>query len=166
MKEKLPLIVGILIPILLILFVVVSVYLPSLFVKPKYDFVYTTNARYDYDVKVLDGKISATPRYNDQYYSGNQYRRTPPEPTFFVYDVTADKSKSISLAQAQTYNLDSSNKSPDGFTVGRNESDGYSFFPFFYGSSQRGVYLQGKGLNRKIQDQYYDFQFLGWVLNE
>lgn len=164
MKEKLPLIVGILIPVLLILFVVVSVYLPSLFVKPKYNFIYTTNARYDYDVKVIDGKISVTPRYTDQYYGAQ--RRTPIEPTFFLYDVVADKSKAISLVQTQTYTLDSSDKSPDGFTVGRDESDSYSFSPFFYRGSRYGVYLQGKGLNRKIQDRYYDFQFVGWVLNE
>jgi len=163
MKEKLPLLVGIGLPILLILYVAVTSYIPSLFVKPKYNFVYATNSYYDYNINVIGGKISVEPRYTN--YGARTYR--PQQPTLFLYDVTEDKSKQISLAQAQTYTLDPSNKSPDGFTVGRRESDGYSYFPFFFGGYDRGTYLMGKGLNRKIVDQdYYNFKFIGWVVNE
>ena len=39
-KENIPLAVGLLIPFLMILFIGLSIYLPSLFVKPQYDFIY------------------------------------------------------------------------------------------------------------------------------
>src|SRR3989344_2124029 len=150
LKEKLPLVVGIGLPILLILFVAITVYLPSFFIKPKYNFLYATGNLYDYDIKVVNGRLTSNPRYSqrDPY-----YRYTPTEPNIFLYDVTADKSKAVSLSVAQSYTLDPSTKSPDGFTVGRSNSDDYSFFPFFYGGRTRGQYLMGKGLNRKITDQ-------------
>lgn len=159
LKEKLPLIVGIGLPIFLILFVVITAYLPSLFVKPKYNFIFASGNLYDYDLKVVASKVTSTPIYRS-----NDYRNTPREPDLFVYDSKNKKSTAISLSQAQGYNLDPSSKSPDGFTVGRNESDNYSFFPFFYGGSRRGVYLQGKGLNAKVSDQDYNFKLLGWVI--
>ena len=162
-KEKLPLIVGIGLPLLLILYVAITVYLPSLFVKPKYNFIYTNTNYYDYDVNVIDGRVNVDPRYTDN--TSRTY--IPKQPTLFLYDVVDDKTTQISLTQAQTYILDPSNKSPDGFTVGKSESDGYSFFPFFFGSSGRGTYLMGKGLSRRITDQgYYNFKFVGWIINE
>lgn len=162
-KEKLPLIVGIILPLTLILYVVVAAYIPSLIVKPKYNFVYTNTNYYDYNVNVIDGRVNIEPGYS------NNTSRTyfPKQPSLFLYDVVNDKSTQISLTQAQTYILDPSNKSPDGFTVGRGEYDSYSFFPFFFGGSNRGYYLMGKGLSRKITDQdYYNFKFVGWVVNE
>ncbi|HEY5600980.1 MAG TPA: hypothetical protein VIK81_02715 [Patescibacteria group bacterium] len=164
LKEKLPLIVGIVLPLLLILYVAVTAYLPSLFVKPKYNFVYASDSYYDFDISVIDGRVNIQPRYTD--YANRTY--APKQPTLFLYDVTSDKSKQLSLPQAQGHILDSSNKSPDGFTVGRQDSDSYSYFPFFFGGSyNRGTYLMGKGLNRKITDQnYYNFKFIGWIVNE
>lgn len=157
-REKLPLIVGIGLPLLLILYVAITAYLPSLFVKPKYNFIYSNDSYYDYSVNVLDGRISIQPRY----YDNRDFR----QPTLFLYDVINDKSTQISLAQAQSYTLDPSDKSPDGFTVGRRDSDGY-YFPFFFDSYDRGIYLMGKGLNRKLTDRdYYYFKFVGWIVNE
>lgn len=164
LKEKLPLIIGIGLPILLILFVTVSVYVPSLLVKPKYDFIYSTGQTYDYNLNVVNGKITQSPRYTQPYSGGY---KTQVEPTYFIYDVNADKKRPISYTQTQAYNLDSSDKSPDGFSVSRNDSGSYSFFPFFYGGgNDYGIYLKGKGLNRKITDDTYNFKFLGWVTSE
>ncbi|MBI2028018.1 MAG: hypothetical protein HYT07_00270 [Candidatus Levybacteria bacterium] len=164
MKEKLPLIVGIVLPFFLILYVAITAYVPSFFVKPKYNFVYTNNYNNDYNINVIDGRINFNLRYIDSTNRNYVSRR---EPTLFLYDVAADKSTQIILTQAQAYILDPSNKSPDGFTVGRSEYNSYSYFPFFFGGSNRGVYLMGKGLNRKItdQDSYY-FKLVGWVVNE
>lgn len=161
LKEKLPLFVGIGLPLLLILYVAVIAYLPSLFVKPKYNFIYAEGYYNDYNINVLNGKISIEPRYD---YGNKTYRSA--QPTLFLYDVTNDKSTQISLDQAYSYNLDPSSKSLDGFTVGRHESDA-SYFPFFFGRYDRGTYLMGKGLNRRITERdYYNFKFVGWIINE
>lgn len=158
-KEKLPLIVGIGLPLLLIFYVGITAYLPSLFVKPKYNFIYATDTS-DYNLSIVDGKVVMEQRY----FNVNR----PRQPTLWLYDVARDKSTQISLEKAQTYTLDPSNKSPDGFTVGRGETGGYSVFPFFFGGYDRGTYLMGKGLNRRISERedYYNFKFLGWVVNE
>jgi len=159
-KEKLPFIVGIGLPLLLILYVAITAYLPSLFVKPKYNFIYSNDSYYGYSINVLDGRINIEPSRYDN--------RTFRQPTLFLYDVIDDKSTQISLAQAQSYTLDPSNKSPDGFTVGRRDSDSSSYFPFFvFGNYDTGNYLMGKGLNRRITEgNYYNFKFAGWIVNE
>lgn len=160
LKERLPLFVGIGLPLLLILYVAIAAYLPSLFVKPKYNFIYAEG--YDnYNINVINGKIAIESRYAD---GNNTYGSV--QPTLFLYDVPNDKSTQVSLAQAYSYTLDPSSKSLDGFTVGRHESDG-SYFLFFFGRYDRGTYLMGKGLNRKITDRdYYNIKFVGWIVNE
>lgn len=164
-KEKLPLIVGIGLPLLLILYVAITASLPSLFVKPKYNFIYVNDPYHNrFNINVLNGKINMeqTYRYDNRYDNS-----TFTQPTLFLYDVINDKSTQISLAQAQSYTLDPSNKSPDGFTVGRRDSDSSSYFPFFFGSYDTGNYLMGKGLNRRITEgNYYNFKFAGWIVNE
>lgn len=164
LKEKLPLVVGIGLPILLIIIVVIFAYLPSLFVQPKYNFVYATGNLYDYEIKVVNGKLNLNPQTRYRY--GTQYEYPLREPSLFFYNVLEEKSTAITLSQAQTYNLDPSSKSPDGFAVGRADSDGVSFFPFFYGGRYAsGQYLTGKGLSQKITDSY-DFKFIGWVIGQ
>lgn len=159
LKEKLPLFVGICLPLFLILYVAITAYIPSLLVKPKYNFIYAEGYYNDYSISVINGKISIGPRYANKTYLSAQ-------PTLFLYDVTNDKSTQISLEQAYSYIIDPSSKSLDGFTVGRRESD-ISYFPFFFGSYDRGTYLMGRGLNQKITGRdYYNFKFVGWIVNE
>ncbi len=160
-KEKIPLIVGIGLPFLLIIFVFATSYLPGLYVKPKYNFIYETGNTYDYEITVISGKISAQPKYQNYY--NNTYN--PIMPSLYYYDVKNDKSRQISLPEAQALTLDSSSKSPDGLTVGTSNSD-YSAFPFFWGSYDRGEYLMGKGFRRKVNDQDYNFKFIGWTTND
>lgn len=160
MREKWPLIVGLCLPILLVIFVVVTSYIPSMLVKPQYNFLYTDKS-YDYDAKVINNKLQLT--QTTVNYNNNYYYKTPVEPTFYVYDQKTNSSKTISSTEAQSLKLDSSNKSPDGFTVGTNDSS-YSYFPFFYGGNRGGYYLQGKGLNKKIDSTNYNFNFVGWII--
>lgn len=165
-KERLPLLIGIGLPVLLIAYVFLSIHLPSLFVKPQYNFLYTSGYTYDYELAVIDDKLTLRQRYYN-YNDPNRNVLPPPGPIVFLYDVSADKTSAMTLSQAQQYTIDPSNKSPDGFSVGRSTSDDYFVFPFFFGGGDRGIYLMGKGLYRKITtDQEYDFKFLGWVTNE
>ncbi|EKD65235.1 MAG: hypothetical protein ACD_50C00152G0007 [uncultured bacterium] len=159
-REKLPLVVGIVLPLLLILYVAVTAYLPSLFIKPKYNFIYSNDNYYDYSINVVNGKVNIQPNYR---YDNSVVR----QPALYLYDVVNDKSTLISLSQAQNYTLDPSNKSLDGFTVGSRVNDSYSYFPFFFSGNDRGIYLTGNGLNRVITERdYYYFKFVGWILNE
>jgi len=162
MKDKLPLFVGIGLPLLLVAYIVLSTYIPSLFVKPKYNFIYATGYYYNYNISTVNGKITVSPTYSD-----NQSYSNTSTPTFYLYDVSNDKSTQITTGQTQAYNVDPSNKSPDGFTVETSYGGG-GFFPFWYDSYDGGYYLKGHGLNKKIQilGDTYQFKLIGWVTNE
>jgi hypothetical protein len=158
LKEKLPLIVGIGLPILLIIYVAASFYLSSLFVKPQYNFIYTTDSSYNYNLRVIGGKITATP-----YEYSNTYRQAT-TPNLYYYDAKNDRSRSTTLLEAESYTLDSSPKSPDGFVVEGASSGGM----FWSDGYEDGYYLKGHGFNKKINiaADRYNFKFLGWVVNE
>jgi hypothetical protein len=164
MKKNIPLIVGISIPILMILFVAGSIYLPSLFVKPSYNFLYLLGAScYGQPYSVVNGKLEQ----NDVKYPANY--NPPAQPELFIYDATKDQSQQISFADAQNLNLDSTNQSPDGFEVVSGNSGGGDYFPFYFGPSNYndGWYLKGHNIDKKINIQtvgnYYNFTFLGWI---
>jgi hypothetical protein len=64
MKKNFPLIVGMALPFLFIIIIAAVVYLPSVFINPKYDFVYTTNDQYNYNgylyqnmYEIKEGKV-------------------------------------------------------------------------------------------------------------
>lgn len=158
LKEKLPLFVGIFLPILLILYVITTTYLPTLYVKPGYNFIFAGENYNESNINIVNGKISIQPRYRNYRYGNYVSER----PTLYLYDSALDKSTLISVEDTYKYSIDPSSKSPDGFTVGRKDSS-YSYFPFFSGSSNRGIYFSGKGLNRKILENEYNFKFIGWV---
>lgn len=157
-KETLPLIIGIGLPLLLIVYVATTVYLPSLFNKPLYDFIYTTgyDSRY-VTVENQTVKVNQKPSY--------RANEPPQQPEFnlYYYDVSKESSKLISVEEAKNYELDPSEKSPDGYAVSNDRDRSYSFFPFFYGGSDRGTYLTGHGVSKRVSEKYYDLKFLGWV---
>ncbi len=111
--KKIPLILGLSIPILMILFVAGSIYLPGLFVQPKFNFSYTTGDDYYYIVRhylVQNGRLIKNEVEYPEYYKGN---RT--EPGLYIHDVAKNESKEISFSEAQKLTLNSNSKSPDGF---------------------------------------------------
>lgn len=169
-KRNITLILGISIPILMILFVAGSIYLPGLFIKPHFNFLYVFSDDYYYNEpqylvdngRLVKSEIKQTDNQNNY----------PPkkESKLYIYDVTKNESQEISLEQAQNLDLDSKSKSPDGFEVVYG-SRGDGFFPFFWGSGSdyNSRYLKGRNISRKldlkINDSYnyYSFRFLGWI---
>ncbi|MEK9147167.1 MAG: hypothetical protein AAB639_03135 [Patescibacteria group bacterium] len=158
-KETLPLIIGIGLPILLIIYVAVTAYLPSLFNKPQYNFIYATG--YDNQYATVE---NGTIKVNPPPYSHYELPR-PPQFSLYLYDVSQSKTKLISQDEAKLYRLDPSDKSPDGYVVTSNRDTSFSVFPFFYGGYDRGYYLKGHGVNKRISERDYDFKFLGWVVS-
>lgn len=168
-KKNISLVLGLSIPVVMILFVAGSIYLPGLFVKPHFDFLYMINDN----------------RYNEQQFSvengllvRNSIIPKPstaarPSPRFFIHDVTTNKSREITFEQAQQLKLDSSPQSPDGLSV-KPGSRGGSFLFFFGGGGNdySSRYLVGNGLSKKLNldiDQgspYYsnNFRLLGWII--
>ncbi len=172
-KKNITLLLGFSIPILMIMFVAASVYLPGLFIKPHFNFLYVSADDYYYNYNngrqysVRDGRLvktEITPPKNASY--------KPPRGNakLYLYDVTKDQSKEISFADAQRLNLDPNLRSPDGFEIVDGSRD-YGFFPFFPagGTNYNARYLKGHGVSKKLHLQlngtsdYYNFRFLGWI---
>jgi hypothetical protein len=170
-KKNITFILGISIPLLMILFVAGSIYLPSFFVEPlKYNFLYTVD---DYNLYidgqqylVKDGKIIKNeiikPEDGSPIYENAESR-------LFIYDVVKNESKQISFEEAQKLNLDQNIESPDGFEVVYGSS-GSGGFLFFYSGNNYNLYIKGHNTSKKLNTQlgeryYYSFSFLGWIKN-
>lgn len=165
-KKNIPLILGFSIPVLMIIFVAASIYVPGIFSKPKYNFLYSTDGDYfgSQNYSVESNKVVLNPR------------RTPydtypvyPTPKLYIHDVTTNKSSPISFQNAQFLKLDASEESPDGYKLenGINHSDG--FFPlFWYSSDNNQEYLVGHNTSKKLElthgTTYYSVHFLGWIM--
>lgn len=183
--QKISLIVGIAVPILMILFVAAAVYLPPLFQKPAFDFVYT-NTDFSYNkptLKVVDNKLT----FECNNYGGVVIPVTDSTSTsvdgsstttsqcdaadigdIYRYNVKTGQSAKISFTDAAKLSLDSNGKSTDGFEVVQGSNSGDLFGFFGSGGSYYDVYIKGHSVRKKInvttkQSGGYDFKFLGWV---
>ena len=165
-KKNIVLVIGMSIPILMIIFVAGSIYLPSFFIKPQYDFIYADGnnpyfSKYEYFIQ--NGKLEREQKSEYQERLGERDQK------LYVYEVEKNKSKEISFEEAQKLTLDPSSTSPDGFeiTYGK-KSEG--FFPIFFWShtDYETLYIKGhnvisKKLNIQPIGNYLKFTFLGWI---
>lgn len=171
--KNIPLIIGVTLPVFMIIFTAAAIYIPGYFAKPPtVDFVYVTGDEYydcEWDYRVINGRLTRIARPESVISKRNQ---TMPvcDPVFYVHDVSADKSKSMTFAEASGLQLDPGSMSPDGYEVVR--GSGGEDFPFFFdGNNYDEVYLRGHSWSKKmnityVSQQYYhyNFSFLGWVL--
>lgn len=177
-KKNFAILLAFILPIVLIVVVALSAYLPSFFLSTSYNFVYTscadgTNNYYSYNCD----------NYLQKRYSvvGNKLVANNVDPTnenytarIFLHDTKKNESREITFEEAQTLSLNSLLTSADGVTVSSHydRSGGDLFFIFGGGSSSYGYYLtKGKSrdklnlINNTYQDYYRNnFQFVGWVL--
>ena len=191
LKKNFAIVFAFSLPILLIIIVALSSYIPSAFLKTKYNFIYTacdTGTNYNsypyycntYLQKrytVMDGKLVV--QHVDLDKDLNIDKARIPEfdgkytARIFLHDTAKNESREITLEEARLLTMNGLLTSPDGVTVSSNYNrGGGEFFPFFGGTSSYGYYLT-KGKSKKkldlinTTDQYYyqnNFQFLGWVL--
>jgi hypothetical protein len=170
-KKNIPLIVGLSIPIVMILAVAASIYLPGFFAQPTYDFLYQSYDSYQYDCRwefrVTAGKVVRTERtrqFPEQVFNEC-------DATFYRYDAEKDESAEITFEDAQKLTLQESPVSPEGYEVAYGNGRG-GMFPFFDSGYSNDVYLKKGVVSKKINVQgssgnhyyYGGFQFLGWIL--
>lgn len=152
------------IPIAIAVFAAVVIYVPRLLADPKYDFIYSICD--DYRCK-NSYSVDSTDYITQDYYSSssnlNYYDRTA---SLRYYDSSNDSTRSLTLEEARRYRLNTSSKSPDGYTLAR-ESSSSGFL--FWGDYDEGWYLKNGAKKKKIElttnNSYYsrDVKFLGWI---
>jgi hypothetical protein len=182
-KKNFILILAFSLPIILIIVVALSVYLPSLFLSTNYNFVYAAcdDNYYSYRCdeylnkshSVIDGKIvtnivdsNSSPTFDiDESYTIR----------LFLHDTTKNESREITSLEARSLALNELLTSPDGVTVlSQYERNSGSFLIFSGGSSSYNHYLTKGKIKAKLNlikntEKYYyrnNFQFIGWVLPE
>ncbi len=162
-KKNVPLVIALSIPVLMILLIAVSIYLPVLFVKPGIDFIYSHGGDYcsrdKYSVrdeKIVENAVKENSKNHGCGYQG--------EVKLYYYDVQRDTAREITFEEAKNYQLDNHSKSLDGFEVvpGNQSFD----ILFFSGSSYYDKYLKKGAFSRKLnigKAYYYSFKFIGWI---
>ncbi len=163
-KKNFIIILAFLLPVALIVIIALSLYLPSLFLKTDYNFVYIAcNSGTSCDDSSKQGYIVENNSLVQVDYNPSYTDR------IFLHDTKKNEGREITLAEAKALTLNSSRTSPDDVTVSSHRSGAGDFFPFG-GSSSFGYYLRKGNSKSKInlidyQFHYrYHFQFLGWVV--
>ncbi len=172
-KKNWPVWLAIALPMVMIVFVAASVYLPRMWApKPQYNFLYQSDERYgaayeySYTVYVRNGRLTrqGTNCGQDRDVQGKVGQVVCVEPRLYLYDVQTGESRAIELEEAQKLKLDDRTQSPDGFEV--KTGGGYS--GPFGGSSEMAAYLSGHMMSQKLNlgglNEVYAFQFLGWTV--
>lgn len=162
LKDNLSLILGLSIPVLMIIFVAGSIYLPALFApKPQINFIYESKENAYYG-----GETQYSVKNRKIIKNNIKFQEVPPR--LFIHDVSKNESREVPFEEAQLLDIDSRSKSSDGYQIIDGMFGGGSLF--FSGSYDRGRYLSGHGLNTKIsfpadeaENINYKFHFLGWI---
>ncbi|MEK7209292.1 MAG: hypothetical protein AAB677_03460 [Patescibacteria group bacterium] len=196
MKKHLAVILAFALPILLVIGIALSVYWPSWSLSTEYDFVYATcgsnyQSSYPYNyncadylnnyyqvkngkLTIIDVKPLGPPSPRESAETIKPY--VPPATHLFRHDSQKNEGREITLAEAQTLQLNELLTAPDGVSVESSYNRGeVEFFPFFNGGSSHYGYYLTKGNKRQElnlvgeeSDRYYynrdSFKFIGWII--
>ena len=149
--KNLPLVVGISLPIVFIVVISFSVFVPSLFVRPQYSFIYTNNndpyygygQNYRYNYVVNQGSIStesfpAVINKVEQVYKADF-------PVLYQYDIKTNTSHKITFEDAKKYTLDPGPSSPDGYIIKYEYGHDGIFEIFGSNNNNRGYFIEKNG---------------------
>jgi hypothetical protein len=171
-SKDIALIVGLVIPLVMIVFVAAAVYLPRLFSPvdpPRYDFLYMVGSPYGYEqYRVVEGHLEQSKVAPPDY--------TPPGADWprklYIHHVATNTSEPISFEAAAKLTLDGSPRSPDGFEIVHGRRSEF-FFPILASTDYQTRYLQQDSWSSKLDletgsDAGYAsmFNFLGWIVEE
>ncbi len=169
-KRNITLIVGLCIPLAMILFVAGSIYIPSLFANPQYDFLYAAGGDYYYADREYVVENERLVKRDIPSLKPVGYELPRIAPKLYVHETAGNTNKEITFADAQALSLNSDTKSPDGFEVVSGNNRGGGIFPeLFFGGGRGGDvrYLEGHGATQKLDlkenGSYWNFRFLGWI---
>jgi len=173
-------------PVTLVAAVALSVYVPSLFLSTKYNFVYSSCTdninHYSYQCgRYLQKRYSVAGNrlivntadpYQDLNNKGVPDNSENYTVRIFLHDTKKNESREITLEEAQSLTLDGLLTSPDGVVVSGNYNNGGNFFFLFSGGGASYDHYLTKGKVRyklnliNLDDSYYqsNFKFIGWVL--
>jgi len=186
LKKNLVIVAAFSLPVILIVVVGLTAYLPSLLIKTNYNFVYaacdsdTNSYSYRCDnylqqrYSVVDNTLvinDVNPAL-DSDYDGIPDTDENYSVRLFVHDTSINETREISPEEAQALTLNQLITAPDGVSVSSEFDQGADLFLVFDSGSNYGYYLVKGNARSKLnlindQDRYFhrnNFQFIGWVI--
>ncbi len=175
-KKHLPLFIGISLPIIFIISMSIVIFAPSLFIKPQFNFLYTStdiysnNQTYNAVYEINNGRLELETNTAIPPLPSNQDFTQNAGP-LYRYNVRTNSSHEVSFDEAKNYAIDPGPSSPDGYTV-KYEYDNGGLFDLFGGNESFSGYFIGRGNGKKRlsglknTDQYryrQDFRLIGWI---
>ncbi len=186
-RENAALLIGILMPIIVVVFFLLASYIPRLLVDPPaYDFLFAHDygysnqqSRWRYEIgldpqKQLRVRAFLTepekyaPRarlFRYEHATGNVREIILPSPDL---EEVPESGVIVELPEFQDELIDPSVFSPDGYELLKSRRSGADFIGFFYRGNQRGMALGKNGAVIAIpaNDGYnwYSARFLGWII--
>jgi hypothetical protein len=119
--------------------------------------------------KVINQRVAMEPNPSYNTTTSYGYGESQSAPKLYVYDITTNTVKQITLEEAQQYVVDPGPSSPDGYQVQYNYNSN-GIFDLFAGGSRRSGYVISKGSTSKslpgmTSDSYYgSYSFIGWII--
>ena len=172
--KNIPLFIGIILPIVFILILSVVFFTPSLFIKPQYNFLYSTyyydyNNRYSTTYVVENNRLSLSPLpttagVTDTYKGDNL--------PLYLYDVKNNSTHQVDWSEAKNFNIDPGPSSPDGYIVKYQYSNDGIFELFGSNGNQNGYVISKGNGSKKLNGLNFNdyrrynsgnFKFIGWV---
>ena len=167
-----PLIIGISIPIVMILLLAGSIYIPKILVKPQGKFLYLSidDATQSQRYQVKDGRLVKEASEQKWQYDRRYLPRG--ESHLYLYDVKVNQAIEISFDDAKKLTLDPSKESPNGFEIAcfKREEGMITLLLGPIGDCN-SRYLAGNGISKKLNltlnalPANVNFRFLGWVIS-
>ena len=156
-----PIIVAIALPVVTLLAVAISLYLPSFWVQPAYSFLYSTGYNHAYYVE--NGHIK---RFVVKPEEASVYSQTPS--MLYLYDTHHNLVMPVTFEMAERYRLNGNPVSPDGYELqtGNNSAGMWSMFWGNYNSSDYYTYTLSKngfGKRVRLTGTQQGYQFVGWL---
>ena len=188
MKKNLPIIVAILLPIIVVVGVLLTLYLPSRSINPEYNILYVvnndrSNGYYSNEFRYLisGGKLvkEDIPQVNNNNVNKNidittRIKPDVEQPRLYVFDVKTEETKEVSYNEALMLDIIKvGNISPEGYSVSYTRDYNNSvIFELFggYSGDYGWRFTDGKvsifkesTLSRSDSRYYYNAEVLGWV---
>lgn len=174
--KHLPLIIGIALPLVFIIIMSLVLFTPSFSVKPKSNFIYSTEYRpYDYystyknTYEVERGRLVLQPvKINPEATKPLTFKADVPP--LYLYDVRNNTIRKIDFAEAQNWNLNPGPSSRDGYIVEYRYNHDGIFELFGSGNNNNGHYVSKGNARKRLEglsgERYWNdgnFRFIGWV---
>ena len=145
------------VPLGAIVLILAFLYIPRFFAHPSYDFIYCSGYYCESSYTVdPSGKLHVSDSMNDSRLSRNALLR--------YYDAARDTTRPLSSEEVSRYKLDSSSKSPDGYSLSKSGSNGGFLF---WGSNYGDDWSLRKGIVARpidLDTHGNDIHLIAWVL--